>query len=264
VRLSADQRGGRIVIEVSDDGAGIDCERVLKKAREKGLVDAGASLSEDEINNLIFLPGFSTVETASEISGRGVGMDVVRRNILDIGGRILLKSVSGQGMNIQLALPLTLAVMDGMIIRVGNETFVLPISAIVECLRPNSADVRNLLGARGTLQLRGAIVPLVNLTDLLQVESVAQAASDGVVIIVETSDGVRLGLMADELCGHQQIVIKSIEENYHCVAGIAAATILGNGCVAFILDIEKLPELAQEAESQLRSANPQDIRSAAA
>ena len=264
VRLSADQRGGRIVIEVSDDGAGIDCERVLKKAREKGLVDAGASLSEDEINNLIFLPGFSTVETASEISGRGVGMDVVRRNILDIGGRILLKSVPGQGMTIQLALPLTLAVMDGMIIRVGNETFVLPISAIVECLRPNSADVRNLLGARGTLQLRGAIVPLVNLTDLLQVESVAQAASDGVVIIVETSDGARLGLMADELCGHQQIVIKSIEENYHCVAGIAAATILGNGCVAFILDIEKLPELAQEAESQLRSANPQDIRSAAA
>jgi len=264
VRLSADQRGGRIVIEVSDDGAGIDCERVLKKAREKGLVDAGASLSEDEINNLIFLPGFSTVETASEISGRGVGMDVVRRNILDIGGRILLKSVPGQGMTIQLALPLTLAVMDGMIIRVGNETFVLPISAIVECLRPNSADVRNLLGARGTLQLRGAIVPLVNLTDLLQVESVAQAASDGVVIIVETSDGVRLGLMADELCGHQQIVIKSIEENYHCVAGIAAATILGNGCVAFILDIEKLPELSQEAESQLRSANPQDIRSAAA
>jgi two-component system chemotaxis sensor kinase CheA len=167
-------------------------------------------------------------------------------------------------MTIQLALPLTLAVMDGMIIRVGNETFVLPISAIVECLRPNRADVQNLLGTRGTLQLRGEIVPLANLTDLLQVESGAQAAHDGVVIVVETSDGVRMGLVVDELCGHQQVVIKSIEENYHCIAGIAAATILGNGRVAFILDIEKLPELAQEAESQLRAAKPQDIRSAAA
>jgi chemotaxis protein histidine kinase CheA len=264
VRLSADQRGGSIVIAVSDDGAGINCERVLKKAREKGLVDAGASLSEDQINDLIFLPGFSTVETASEISGRGVGMDIVRQNILDIGGRISLRSVAGQGMSIQLALPLTLAVMDGMIIRVGDETFVLPISAIVECLRPNRADVRGLLGTRGTLQLRGAIVPLVDLADLLQVESSVQVASDGVVIIAETSDGVRLGLMVDELIGHQQVVIKSIEENYHCIAGIAAATILGNGRVAFILDVEKLPELAQDAEGRPRAAKPRDIRSAAA
>jgi chemotaxis protein histidine kinase CheA len=265
VRLSADQRGGRIVIEVSDDGAGINAERVLQKAREKGLVGEGDALSEEEINNLVFLPEFSTVETASEISGRGVGMDVVRRNILDIGGRITLKSVAGRGMTIQLALPLTLAVMDSMIIRAGNETFVLPISAIVECLRPNRSDVRDLLGTRGTLQLRGAVVPLVNLVDLLQVEGAAQAAYDGVVIVVETSDGVRVGLVVDELCGHQQVVIKSIEENYHCIAGIAAATILGNGSVAFILDIEKLPELAQEAENQPpRSAKSQEVRSAAA
>jgi len=246
VRLSADQRGGRIVIEVRDDGAGINSERVLKKAREKGLIDPNATLSEDEINNLIFLPGFSTAEALSDISGRGVGMDVVRRNIQDLGGRITLKSTAGQGMTIQFALPLTLAVMDGMIIRVGNETFVMPISAIVECLRPSRSDVCNLVGTRGTLQLRGDIVPLVYLGDLLQVQATVKVASDGVVIIIEASDGTRLGLVIDELCGHQQVVIKSIEENYHSVLGIAAATILGNGRVAFILDIEKLPELARE------------------
>ena len=264
IRLSADQRGGRIVIEVSDDGAGINSERVLKKAREKGLVDPIAVPTEEEINNLIFLPGFSTVDIVSDISGRGVGMDVVRRNIQDLGGRISLKSVAGKGMTIQLALPLTLAVMDGMIIRVGHETFVMPISAIVECLRPNRSDVRNLLGTRGTLQLRGDIVPLVHLGDLLQVEATVQVASDGVVIIIEASDGTRLGLVIDELCGHQQVVIKSIEENYHSVPGIAAATILGNGRVAFILDIEKLPELAHEEKGRASATRHQEIQSVAA
>jgi two-component system chemotaxis sensor kinase CheA len=264
VRLSADQRGGRIVIEVSDDGAGINSERVLKKARAQGLVDPNATLSEDEINNLIFLPGFSTVDIVSDISGRGVGMDVVRRNIQDLGGRITLKSVAGQGMMIQLALPLTLAVMDGMIIRVGRETFVMPISAIVECLRPNRSDVRNLIGTGGTLQLRGDIVPLVHLADLLQVKATVQAASEGVVIIVEAGDGVRLGLVIDELCGHQQVVIKSIEENYHSVPGIAAATILGNGRVAFILDIDKLPELVNESNGRSRMEKNQEVQSVAA
>ena len=264
VRLSADQRGGRIVIEVSDDGAGINSERVLKKAREKGLVDPNATLSEDEVNNLIFLPGFSTADVVSDISGRGVGMDVVRRNIQDLGGRITLKSVAGRGMTIQLALPLTLAVMDGMIIRVGYETFVMPISAIVECLRPNRSDVRNLVGTHGTLQLRGNIVPLVHLGGLLQVEASTKVASDGVVIIIEASDSTRLGLVIDELCGHQQVVIKSIEENYHSVPGIAAATILGNGRVAFILDVEKLPEMVREEENRLGVARQRGVRSAAA
>jgi two-component system chemotaxis sensor kinase CheA len=191
-------------------------------------------------------------------------MDVVRRNIQDLGGRITLKSVTGQGMMIQLALPLTLAVMDGMIIRVGQETFVMPISAIVECLRPSRSDICSLVGTRGTLQLRGDIVPLVYLGDLLQVVAQIQVASDGVVIIIEASDGTRLGLVIDELCGHQQVVIKSIEENYHSVPGIAAATILGNGRVAFILDIEKLPELAREAASRADAARPSSVQSVAA
>jgi two-component system chemotaxis sensor kinase CheA len=151
VKLIAEHRGGRIVVEVRDDGGGIDPDRVLKKAREKGLVSPDANLSEDEIVNLIFMPGFSTAETISDISGRGVGMDVVRRNIQDVGGRISVKSERGRGMILQLALPLTLAVMDGMVIRAHSETYVLPMSAIVECLRPSRSDIHNLIGGRGLL-----------------------------------------------------------------------------------------------------------------
>jgi len=243
IRLSAEHRGGRIVIEVKDDGAGINSERVLKKAREKGLVGAEATLSEDEIGNLIMLPGFSTAEAVSDISGRGVGMDVVRNNIQDIGGRISLKSERGRGMTIQLALPLTLAVMDGMVIKTGQQTYVMPLSSIVECLRPARSDVSNLIGTRGMLQLRGEFVPLVHLGDLLEISSTGDSG-DSVVIITDAGEGSRFGLVVDELCGHQQVVIKSIEESYGSVPGIAAATILGNGRVAFILDVEKLSDLA--------------------
>jgi two-component system chemotaxis sensor kinase CheA len=244
IRLAAEHRGGRIVIEIRDDGAGINSERVLKKAREKGLISSDAALSEDEISNLIMLPGFSTAEAISDISGRGVGMDVVRSNIQEIGGRISLKSERGRGMTIQLALPLTLAVMDGMVIKVGREIYVLPLSAIVECLRPVRSHISNLIGTRGMLQLRGDLVPLVNLGDLLEVSTVTNESNNCVVIVTESGDEKRFGLVVDELCGHQQVVIKSIEESYGSVPGISAATILGNGRVAFILDIEKLAELA--------------------
>jgi two-component system, chemotaxis family, sensor kinase CheA len=244
VRLAAEHRGGRIVIEVRDDGAGINSERVLKKAREKGLVGPDATLTDDEINNLVFLPGFSTADTISDISGRGVGMDVVRSNIQEIGGRITLKSERGRGMTIQLALPLTLAVMDGMVIKVGGETYVMPMPTIVECLRPAAGDVQNLIGSRGMLQLRGDLVPLVKLSDLLEVSATATESSDSVVIITEAGDESRFGLIVDELCGHQQVVVKSIEESYGSVPGIAGATILGNGRVAFILDVDKLSDLA--------------------
>jgi len=243
VRLSADHRGGRIVVEVVDDGAGIDSERVLKKARERGLTSPDKVLNEDEINNLIFAPGFSTAETISDISGRGVGMDVVRRNIQDVGGRITLKSERGRGMTLQLALPLTLAVMDGMVIKVRNETYVLPMSVIVECLRPSGADIKNLMGSSGVLQLRGTLVPLVHLCELLDVGRVA-ATEERVVIIADAGDGSLFGVIVDELCGHQQVVVKSMEESYGAVAGVAGATILGNGRVALILDVEKLSELA--------------------
>ena len=244
IRLSAGHRGSRIVIEVTDDGAGINTERVLNKAREKGLVAADAALSEDEINNLIMMPGFSTAETISDISGRGVGMDVVRTNIQEIGGRLSLSSVRGKGMTMQFSLPLTLAVMDGMVIKVGKETYVMPMSAIVECLRPPRSYINNLVGTRGMLQLRGELVPLVYLGDLLDISSSAEASGESVVIITDAGDGARLGLVADELCGHQQVVVKSIEESYGPVPGVAAATILGNGSVALIMDVEKLADLA--------------------
>jgi two-component system chemotaxis sensor kinase CheA len=243
IRLVAEHRGSRIVIEISDDGAGINPERVLKKARDRGLVGADANLSEDEINSLIFLPGFSTAETISDISGRGVGMDVVRRNIQDVGGRISIKSARGRGMTIQLALPLTLAVMDGMVVRVAQETYVMPMSAIVECLRPPASDVCNLIGTRGVLQLRGSLVSLVHLSELLEIGG-ASDSDERVIIIGDAGDGVRFGIVVDELCGHQQVVVKSIEESYGSVPGIAGATILGNGRVAFILDIEKFADLA--------------------
>jgi two-component system, chemotaxis family, sensor kinase CheA len=253
VRLSAEHRGGRIVIEIADDGAGINSERVLKKAQEKGLIKPDAQLTPDEINNLIMLPGFSTAETVSDISGRGVGMDVVRSNIQDIGGRISLKSERGRGMTIQLALPLTLAVMDGMLIKIGRQTYVMPLSAIVECLRPTRAEISNLIGTRGMLQLRGEFVPLVSLGDLLDINSVADESGECVVIITDAGEGSHFGLIVDELCGHQQVVIKSIEESYGSVPGIAAATILGNGRVAFILDLEKISDLATKMPS--RAAN---------
>jgi two-component system, chemotaxis family, sensor kinase CheA len=253
IRLAAAQRGGRIVIEITDDGAGINSDRVLAKAREKGLVTADAVLNQDEINNLIFLPGFSTAEAVSDLSGRGVGMDVVRRNIQDLGGRITLKSDPGRGMSIELALPLTLAVMDGMIVRVAQETYVMPISAIVECIRPASTDIRPLVGTCGALQIRGSIVPLVYLGDLFDVPGFVREPAECTVIVIEGSDRARIGLVVDELCGHQQVVIKSIEENYGSVPGIAAATILGNGRVAFIVDIEKLSELLDE-DSQYSTA----------
>ena len=249
IRLSAEHRGGRIVIEIKDDGAGINSERVLQKARDRGLVSAEATLSDEEINNLIFLPGFSTAEKISDISGRGVGMDVVRRNIQDVGGRISLKSDRGKGMTIQLALPLTLAVMDGMVIRVGSETYVMPMSAIVECLRPPASDIHALIGTPGMLRLRGNLVPLVQLCDLLDISSTASGSDERVIIITDAGEGARFGIVVDELCGHQQVVVKSIEESYGSVPGIAGATILGNGRVAFILDVEKLSDIASSNQN---------------
>ena len=248
ITLLADQRSSRIIIEVSDNGAGINAERVIKKARDQGLIPLEGHLGEDEINNLIFLPGFSTASGVSEISGRGVGMDVVRRNVQDLGGRITLKSTPGKGMTIQLALPLTLAVMDGMIVKVATETYVMPISSIVECIRPSASEYHSLLGTRGALRLRGAVVPIVYLAELFDLPSTRETTDESTVIIIETSEGVRLGIVVDQLLGHQQVVIKSIEENYGAVRGIAGATILGDGRVAFILDAERLGEFAKDSE----------------
>lgn len=240
VRLSAEHRGGRIVIELTDDGRGINRERVKQKAIENGLIPSTASLSEEEIDNLIFLPGFSTASEVSNISGRGVGMDVVRRNIVELGGRITISSNPGRGSRFSLTLPLTLAVLDGMVVAVGNQTFVLPLTHIVESLQPRAEDVRAFSSGRHLLHVRDTHVPLVRTGELLGVTGAQSDPAHGVVILVESEGAGRLALMVDAIIGQQQVVIKSFEANYQRIDGVAAATILGDGRVALIIDVDGL------------------------
>jgi two-component system chemotaxis sensor kinase CheA len=238
VRLAALHRGGRIVIEVQDDGAGINRKRVLAIAVEKGLVAADAQLTDEETDNLIFLPGFSTANTVSDISGRGVGMDVVRRSVQALGGRISISSRPGQGSTFTLSLPLTLAVLDGMVIDVAGHTLVVPLTAIVESLQPKPADVRRLGPQGAVLSVRDTYVPVIDVASILGFRDVPKSPCDGVVILVESEDGGRAALTADSIHGQRQVVIKSLEANYRQVDGIAAATILGDGRVALILDVD--------------------------
>jgi two-component system chemotaxis sensor kinase CheA len=256
VVLSAEQRSGRIVIMLADDGRGIDRARVLARAKERGLVAADATLTDSEIDELIFLPGFSTAAAVSSVSGRGVGMDVVRRNIQSLGGRIAIESQAGQGSRFILSLPLTLAVMDGLVVCVGAETYVVPIGAIVESLRPRRADIHPLVGGGEVIAIRGAYIPLLKLGHHFGVDGAIDDPSRGIVVIVETDSAGRLGLVVDELVGQQQIVVKSLEANYGRVGGVSGATILGNGRVALILDV---PGLAAPAERQPRPAVQQSI-----
>ncbi|CAK0759234.1 Chemotaxis protein CheA [Azospirillaceae bacterium] len=246
VHLSAQHRSGRIVIEVSDDGRGINRPRVLQKAMEKGLIPQGANLTDEEIDNLIFLPGFSTVEKVSNISGRGVGMDVVRRNITSLGGRIGVYSTPGEGSRFVLSLPLTLAVLDGMVISVGEERFVLPLTNIVESLRPKTSDLHGLVNQCDVIMARGEYVRLAYLDRLFGIPGAVGDATKGLVVLVETEEGGRLGLVVDEVLGQQQVVIKSLEANYRRLDGVAAATILGDGRVALILDVAGLKEMSQQ------------------
>ncbi len=245
VHLSAQHRSGRIVIEVTDDGRGINRAKVLSKAIEKGLVQPGASMTDEEIDHLIFLPGFSTADQVSNLSGRGVGMDVVRRNISSLGGRIGVYSTPGEGSRFVLSLPLTLAVLDGMVISVGEERFVLPLTNIVESLRPKPADLHGLVNKCDVIMARGEYVRLVHLHRLFGIPKAIDDATKGLVVLVETEDGSRLGLVVDEVLGQQQVVIKSLESNFRRLDGVAAATILGDGRVALILDVAGLREMSR-------------------
>lgn len=241
ITLSAGQRSGRILIEIGDDGRGIPHEKILKKAVEKGLVPANAQLSPDEIVNLIFLPGFSTAEQVSDISGRGVGMDVVRQNITDIGGRITVRTELGRGTNFTLALPLTLAVMEGIACRAGTQTFVLPIVSVIESIRLTPQATHQLTGIGDTILLRGQTLKLIRLRTLFGLNG--EPPDRETVVVVEADEGRHFGLVVDELLGQYQVVVKSLERHYRRVAGVAAATILGDGRVAMILDIPGIAEL---------------------
>ncbi len=240
VKLSAAHRSGRIVIEVSDDGGGINRERVKGIAIEKGLISAEATLSDEEIDNLIFMPGFSTAAEVSDISGRGVGMDVVRRSIQALGGRITISSRPGKGSTFTMSLPLTLAVLDGMVVSVNNQTLVAPITAIVETLQPKAEDVHSLGGHARVISIRGGFVPLIDVGMALGYRNEPLPATQGVALLIEGEGGARAALLCDAIQGQRQVVIKSLEANYRQVPGVAAATILGDGRVALILDIDTI------------------------
>ena len=240
ILLSAEHRGGRIVIEVADDGQGIPRAKVLAKAQERGLVARDVTLSEEEIDHLIFLPGFSTAAKVSDVSGRGVGLDVVKRNIQALGGRIAVDSRDGVGSRFQLSLPLTLAILDGMAVAVGAESYIVPLTNIMESLRPKPDNIHPVTGQGDVLAIRGEYVPLVYLHRRFVVPDAVTDPCKGIVVIVESEGANRIGLVVDDLLGQQQVVVKSLEANYGPVDGIGGATVLGDGRVALILDVSRL------------------------
>ncbi|MCY1273995.1 CheW-like domain protein [compost metagenome] len=245
VRLGAFHQGGSIVVEISDDGRGLSRERILAKAREKNLA-VHDGMSDAEVWQLIFMPGFSTAEVVTDLSGRGVGMDVVKRNIQAMGGRIDIDSAAGLGTRISIRLPLTLAILDGLIVAVAQTHYVIPLTYIVESLQPRAADIRSLGGEEGAvIRVRGEYLPLLSLHDLLGETTPPLPAEQSIVVILE-ADGRHFALQVDDLVGQQQVVIKSLEQNFRRIDGIAGATIMGDGSVALILDVDALPGLAQQ------------------
>ncbi|ASR07917.1 MULTISPECIES: chemotaxis protein CheA [Rhizobium] len=238
VRLTAKHRSGRILIELADDGAGINREKVRQKAIDNDLIPADSNLSDEEIDNLIFLPGFSTADKISDISGRGVGMDVVKRSIQALGGRINITSKPGHGSVFTMSLPLTLAVLDGMVVTVAGQTLVVPLTAIVETLQPEAAAIHSFGANHRLISIRNSFCPLVDVGRILNFRATQANPVEGVALLVESEGGGQRALMVDAIQGQRQVVIKSLEANYTHVPGIAAATILGDGRVALILDVD--------------------------
>ncbi|MBL4787743.1 MAG: chemotaxis protein CheA [Kordiimonadaceae bacterium] len=245
ITLSAEHRGGRIVIEVIDDGRGINRDKVYKLAQEKGVIEKDAELSDQQIDNLIFAPGFSTADEITDLSGRGVGMDVVRRNIQSLGGRVSVHSTPGKGTRFLMTLPLTLAVLDGMIVGIGGQRYVIPINSILETVRPTPKQVDELVGGGIVVFIRGEYIRIVPVGKIFTLPGAISDPTNALVILVETEGGNVVGLLVDELHGQQQVVIKSLETNYKQVAGIASATILGNGNVCLIMDIDQLAKMRE-------------------
>jgi two-component system chemotaxis sensor kinase CheA len=240
ITLSAAHRSGRVIIEVSDDGAGINRDRVLRIAEEKGLVAPGSTLSPGEIDNLLFTPGFSSKDEVSALSGRGVGLDVVRREIQALGGRVTIQSTAGQGTTFTIALPLTLAVLEGMLVEFGGEMMVLPLSAILETLRPSSATIHSIGRTGRVVANRDELIPIIDLAEAFGVSEPDPKAERDVLLLVECEAGRRAALAVDVIHDQRQVVIKSLEENYGVIPGISAATILGDGRIALIVDPEEI------------------------
>ncbi|MBM0108363.1 chemotaxis protein CheA [Steroidobacter sp. S1-65] len=245
VFLNAYHKGGSITIEVGDDGGGLNKERILKKARERNLVGANDPLSEEQIYDLIFLPGFSTAEQTTDISGRGVGMDVVRRNIKELGGTIEVRSTPTKGSRFIITLPLTLAIVDGQSVAVGTETYIVPLITIIESLQLKQGMVNRVAGQGEVFWFRDAYVPVVRLHELFGLEPRTKQLHEGLIMVVE-GEGRKVGLFVDDLLGQQQVVIKSLETNFRRVDGVSGATILGDGAVALILDVPGLIRVATQ------------------
>ncbi len=241
--LSAEQRSGRILVRIADDGKGIDRARVLAKAVAAGLVPADASLAPEEIDNLIFAPGFSTAASVTSVSGRGVGMDVVRQNVKELGGRIAIESEAGKGTTFTLTLPLTLAISDGMIVAVEGEKLVVPLAHVVECLKPEGGEIQGC-GRDRMINMRGRFIPIVSVREAMgkvrHGDGAGEEAGGGVVIVVDTEAAGKAALLVDEISDQRQFVIKSLDTHFHSVPGVAGATILGDGKVALILDVDGL------------------------
>jgi two-component system chemotaxis sensor kinase CheA len=236
--LSAGHQGGNIVIEVSDDGAGLNRERILAKAAQNGIAVA-ENMTDGEVWQLIFAPGFSTAETVTDVSGRGVGMDVVKRNITAMGGSVEIRSAKGFGTTMSISLPLTLAILDGMSIRCGEEVYILPLGFVVESLQPAPEDIKEIANRGRVIKVRGEYLPLIPLHQMFEIEPRFTNPCEGIVVILE-ADGRKAGLFVDDLVGQQQVVVKNLESNYRKVTGISGATILGDGGVSLILDVSAL------------------------
>ncbi|WP_136255291.1 chemotaxis protein CheA [Onishia niordana] len=255
--LSAQHQGGNILIEVIDDGAGLNREKLLAKAQSSG-IQTSDSMSDDEVWQLIFAPGFSTADEVSDVSGRGVGMDVVKRNIQAMGGHVEIKSKMGQGTTTRIVLPLTLAILDGMSIRVGEEMFILPLGTVLESLQPRKEDLFAMAGDDVVMKVRDEYLPVVAVHQALDVAGANTEMTQCIAVIVQ-SEGRRYALLVDDLIGQQQVVVKNLETNYRKVPGVSAATILGDGSVALILDVTDLHRLSRtkrEAQSARRQNTP--------
>ncbi|MEM5589699.1 chemotaxis protein CheA [Enterobacter hormaechei] len=242
--LSAEHQGGNICIEVTDDGAGLNRERILAKAISQGMA-VNENMTDEEVGMLIFAPGFSTAEQVTDVSGRGVGMDVVKRNIQEMGGHVEIQSKQGAGTTIRILLPLTLAILDGMSVKVADEVFILPLNAVMESLQPREEDLHPLAGGERVLEVRGEYLPLVELWKVFEVDGAKTEATQGIVVILQSA-GRRYALLVDQLIGQHQVVVKNPESNYRKVPGISAATILGDGSVALIVDVSALQGLNRE------------------
>jgi two-component system chemotaxis sensor kinase CheA len=250
VRLRAFHEGGNVVIEIADDGKGLDRQRIREKAVAQGLVRADAVLSDEDIHALLFRAGFSTATVVTDVSGRGVGMDVVKRNVDALNGAIVVSSVPGQGSRFRIRLPLTLAILDGLSIQVGREVFIIPLLAIAQSVRPAPGAIKTVLGGRGEIfMLRGEQVPLLRLDRLLGIAAAVTDPYQGIVVVLE-SDGCRFGVLVDDVLGQSQVVIKSLEQNYRKVDAVMGATIMGDGRVALIMDVVELHRIATRRQDE--------------